>query len=167
MLPPFAVRLEPHDPYWAAGAEAEAARIRKAVGSAMHEVHHIGSTAIPDIAAKPILDLMGVAADLAALEEARPSLEGLGYVWHGEYGLPGRRFYTQSDAVTYERRVHPSAMPRAIRRSRASWPSAISSDWPELAAAYQCEKLRVALHPDDSRLPDLQGRVDQGSRPRR
>jgi GrpB-like predicted nucleotidyltransferase (UPF0157 family) len=106
MLPPYAVRLVPHDPKWAEQANREAARLIDAGDGAIIAVHHIGSTSIPDIVAKPIIDLMGIAPDLARLERARPRIEALGYAWHGEYGLEGRRFCTLTDAATGLRKMH-------------------------------------------------------------
>ena len=57
----------PHDPTWRAGFDAEAAALKAALGDMPLVLHHIGSTAIPGIHAKPIIDLLGEVDDLAAL----------------------------------------------------------------------------------------------------
>ena len=106
MLAPYAVRLAPYDPAWAEQAEREGARILAAVGPAIASIQHIGSTSIPGILAKPIIDLMGIGPDLEAIESARPALESIGYAWHGDYGLEGRRYCTLTDMTTGLRRFH-------------------------------------------------------------
>lgn len=106
MLPPYAVQLLPHDPLWAEQAEQEATRILRATFPAISTVDHVGSTSIPGILAKPIIDLMGIGQDLEGIEGARQQLEALGYAWHGEYGLEGRRYCTLTDGATGLRKFH-------------------------------------------------------------
>ena len=152
MLPPYAVRLLPHDPQWAEQASVEAARILKATWPAIVEMHHVGSTAIAGIAAKPIIDLVGVSPSLASLEAARPVIESLGYGWHGDYGVPGRRFCTLSDPKSGLRRFHLHCYAggdHSIRRHLAFRDYLRAR--PDQAEAYQLMKRGCAeKHPDDS-----------------
>lgn len=101
-----AVTLAPHDPQWAVLARAEAARMEAALGADLCTVHHIGSTSIPGLRAKPIVDLLPVLRDLEALDGAREAMESLGYSWLGENGLPGRRYCVFNDPVDGHRLVH-------------------------------------------------------------
>ena len=91
------VRMVPHDPNWRQEFRQEAGRISAAAGSNAVAVHHVGSTAIPGIYAKPVIDLLLVIQDLAALDEKQLEMEALGYEARGEYGIPGRRFFRRDD----------------------------------------------------------------------
>lgn len=152
MPAPIPVRLVPHDPRWAEQANAEATNIVRVSQFALVRVDHIGSTAIPGIAAKPVLDLLGVARSVAAWDLAATSLETIGYVSHGEYGLAGRRYFTLTDAATGCRRVQLhcyAAGDPAINRYLAFRDYLRAR--PEIALAYEHEKFRrAAIHPKDS-----------------
>lgn len=149
--PPVKVELQPHDPAWAQDAAREGAALTEALGPVLIGVHHIGSTSIPGIHAKPIIDLIPVATDLAALDACRETVEALGYEWWGEYGLPGRRYCRKSDPVTGRRLVHlhgyAQGSPEITRH--LAFRDYLTAR-PALAQAYDEEKARCRdLHPDD------------------
>jgi len=86
LLPPTrvdgSITLVPYDPAWAAEFKAQATRIRMALGSVAGGVAHVGSTAVPGLAAKPIIDINLLVPDSADEPTYVPALEALGYVLH-------------------------------------------------------------------------------------
>src|SRR5580698_4316073 len=90
------VVLAPYNPVWPEMAERYAEKL-KALGRVLVIVHHIGSTSVPGLAAKPIIDLMPLVTSLSDLDRERSPIETLGYCWHGELGITGRRYCTLSD----------------------------------------------------------------------
>jgi GrpB-like predicted nucleotidyltransferase (UPF0157 family) len=91
------VRVVPHDPRWRDAFEAEAGLVASALGDGAVAIHHVGSTAIPDIHAKPIIDLLVEVRDLAEADARSAAMESLGYQVMGEYGIPGRRYFRKDD----------------------------------------------------------------------
>jgi GrpB-like predicted nucleotidyltransferase (UPF0157 family) len=78
-----------YDPRWPGLFLQEAERIRAALGNRVRQLEHTGSTSVPGLAAKPIVDIALVVADSADEETYVPALEGAGYVlrirepeWH-------------------------------------------------------------------------------------
>lgn len=74
------VVLVDYDPEWPRLFEREETRIREALGDAALQVEHAGSTSIPGLAAKPIVDILLVVADSADEAAYVPALEAAGYV---------------------------------------------------------------------------------------
>lgn len=94
-----------YDPQWPSLFAQEAEAIRQAVGDTLVAVEHVGSTSIPGVAAKPIIDILVGVTTLAAGEQAAPALEALGYEYRGENGIPGRLFFRKG-LVQYRRTHH-------------------------------------------------------------
>lgn len=76
------VVLVEHDETWAAQFAQQESRIRDALGPVAIEVHHAGSTSVPGLAAKPVIDVVLVVADPAHEATYVPALEQAGYVLH-------------------------------------------------------------------------------------
>ena len=96
MLQPIPVIIAAYNPEWPRIAAVHVGRLR-VLGSTLVTVHHIGSTSVPGLIAKPIIDLMPIVTSLTSLEEQRQRVEALGYQWHGEFGIPARRYCTLAD----------------------------------------------------------------------
>ena len=73
------IRVVPYSKNWPDQYEVEKNLLAEALGDALVEAHHIGSTAVPGLAAVPVIDLMLVVDDLAALDAAQEALSRAGY----------------------------------------------------------------------------------------
>jgi GrpB-like predicted nucleotidyltransferase (UPF0157 family) len=90
------VRVVPYDVRWSSLFSAEASRLADAIASAglpALRFEHVGSTSVPGLAAKPILDIAAGRASGVAASVYVKVLEDSGYVYRGESGLPGREFF--------------------------------------------------------------------------
>ena len=86
------VQVVPYDPSWPSRYRREAALLREALGDCLVEIHHIGSTSVPGLWAKPIIDIRPVVTAVEEADRRRAALEALGYEYLGEFGIPGRRY---------------------------------------------------------------------------
>lgn len=100
-LQPNLVRLEPYDSSWPHRFAQEADALRLALAPHILQIEHIGSTAIPGLDAKPILDIAILIPSLNKLPELETALQKAGYTSKGEFGLPGRHFFTKGDPVCF------------------------------------------------------------------
>ena len=144
------VSMVPHNLAWRHEFQREAERVSAAVGSVAVTAYHVGSTAIPTVYAKPIIDILLVVQDLAALDEKQPEMEALGYEARGEYGIPGRRFFRRDDKHgdrTHQVHAFEDGSPQ-IARHLAFRDYMIAH--PETAQEYSDLKRELAAqHPND------------------
>jgi GrpB-like predicted nucleotidyltransferase (UPF0157 family) len=93
---PFTLVIADYDPAWPARFAELEARIRSALGEAALAVEHIGSTSVPRLAAKPIIDVLVVVADVVEESSYVPALEDAGFALrvreagHRMFRTPGR-----------------------------------------------------------------------------
>jgi len=134
-------RLVEYNPLWPRAFAEEAARIRAALGDLTLDIQHYGSTAIPGLRAKPIIDLMiGVAEIDHGLLFIEPMAK-LGYDYAGSQGIADHHIFGRGAARTHLAHV-------AIYQSEAWFRSLRFRDRlradPEARQAYEALKLRLA-----------------------
>lgn len=144
------VYLEPYDPRWPVEFARESARVASVLGDVLFAIHHIGSTAIPGIRAKPIIDILAVVSDVSALDGRVEKMESLGYEAMGEFGMVGRRYFRKDDAAgnrTHQIHAFQLGSPQ-IHRHLAF--RDFMRAHPDCAERYDTLKRRLAeLHPSD------------------
>jgi GrpB-like predicted nucleotidyltransferase (UPF0157 family) len=87
------------DPAWPEQYRDEAEVLSLRFSAAMIDVQHIGSTSVPGLIAKPVIDILLVVHDLAQVDAQADELRRAGYEYLGEHGMPGRRYLRRVDAA--------------------------------------------------------------------
>ncbi|MGW7066841.1 GrpB family protein [Streptomyces sp. NPDC054855] len=114
------IALRDYDPCWPLIFEWEAARIREHLGRLEHRLEHVGSTAVPDLPAKPVIDMLLIVPDSAADASYVPALEALGFElvirepdWYEHRVL--RKYDLDPSAATANLHVLSAGCPEADR----------------------------------------------------
>jgi GrpB-like predicted nucleotidyltransferase (UPF0157 family) len=100
---PRRIEVVPHEPEWSDVFREEAKELMAIFGDEMVAIHHIGSTAIPGICAKPIIDVLVEVQNIEKIDAFDRVMAEHGYLPKGDFGIPGRRFFIKG---TEERRTH-------------------------------------------------------------
>jgi GrpB-like predicted nucleotidyltransferase (UPF0157 family) len=95
------VRVVPYDPEWPRLFQTEARRLIACVAPHSIVLEHTGSTSVPGLAAKPVLDILAGLVEGAPIEAYVERLVGCGYVHRGEQGIPGREFFRRGEPRAY------------------------------------------------------------------
>lgn len=110
------IEIVAYNPEWPHSYEEEAAKIKELLGENCVTVHHIGSTAVPGLDAKPIIDIIVVVKNLLKLDHEQTKLQAFGYTPEGEHGIPFRRFFHKGlDIRTHNLHVYEEANPEIER----------------------------------------------------
>ena len=151
------VRLSEYDSAWERIFQAERARLAEVLGERAAAIEHIGSTSIPGLKAKPILD---IAVGLWTMEDAavlvRP-LEELGYVYRPKSGTPERLFFAKGPEERRTHYLHCEVYGSASWRGQLLFRDRLIQN-PQLRQAYQALKEQLAAQYPDDRQRYTQGK---------
>lgn len=141
------VVLAAHNSAWAKQFEDLAAQMKKACGDKLVTIHHIGSTSVPGLAAKPLIDMMPELRHHEDGPTLAPLLEPLGFLYFGAYGIEGRHFFRRKGDV--EVNVHMFETGHIEIERHVVFRDALRSD-SKLRDAYQSLKEELAARfPND------------------
>ncbi|MDW0115301.1 GrpB family protein [Sporosarcina saromensis] len=87
------VEVTPYSVKWKSDFETESKRLQAIFGAEVIDIHHIGSTSVCGLAAKPIIDIMPVVKDISLIDKYTDEMDRIGYEAKGENGIPGRRYF--------------------------------------------------------------------------
>jgi GrpB-like predicted nucleotidyltransferase (UPF0157 family) len=141
------VQVVPYDAEWPKLFRSESSRIAEAIKPLELRLEHTGSTAVPGLAAKPVLDILAGYTDPDQLAQLVSALQRAGYVHRGPQGIPEREFFRRGEPRAYH--VHLTLIGSRFWRDHLVFRDRLRED-PSVRDAYAALKLRLAAeHPRD------------------
>lgn len=106
------VEVSPYQVRWVSTFEEEADRLRQTFGDEVVDIHHIGSTSVPGLKAKPIVDILTIVKAIHRVDLYNDAMITLGYHPKGENGVIGRRYFEKGgDQRTHHLHVYQEGSP--------------------------------------------------------
>src|SRR5687768_3715158 len=136
------VFIAPYDPLWPREFDAEAARIERACRGLPLRLEHVGSTAVPGLAAKPIVDILAGVPPDAPRAPYVAAIRALGYGHKGSHGIPGRDYFQRGSPRTHH--VHLVSWTGAFWRDELLFRDHLRAH-PDVARDYEALKRELAI----------------------
>jgi GrpB-like predicted nucleotidyltransferase (UPF0157 family) len=154
-----AVRITDYDPAWPARADAELQRIGKALGEVAARLEHVGSTAVPGLAAKPILDLQLSVDAIEPRERYVGPLERLGYLFAPVPDSPDYHFFGKPPERPRTHHLHVCEVGSEHELRHVAVRDFLRTHADEAARYEALKRALVARYPQD-RLAYIEGKDD-------
>lgn len=151
---PDRVRLAAPTSLWAASFEREKASLKRALGASALAIEHVGSTSVPGLVAKPVVDIAVAVASFEGFARCVGHVEALGYAYRGEYGIARRHYFVKGTPRTHH--LH------ALEAGSANWANHLLfrdylRRYPETAARYADLKTALAHTHDRAAYTEAKG----------
>ncbi len=130
------VTVSPYREEWNTVFKLEKENIEETIGDCVQDIQHVGSTSIPGMSAKPVLDIAVAVRDFDEARVCIDPLGGIGYEYRGENGIPRRHFFRKGSPRSYH--VHMFEKK--------------SADWKEIILFRDCLRSNQGLADDYMRL---------------
>jgi GrpB-like predicted nucleotidyltransferase (UPF0157 family) len=154
-----AVWIVDYDPVWPELAAAEIGRVGEMLGEVAVRVEHVGSTAVPGLAAKPIVDLQVAVAALEPRSLYVGPLEGLGYLFAPDPESPDFHFFGKPTQRPRTFHLHVCLAGSADELRHLALRDFLCAHPDEVARYAALKREVVARHPED-RLAYIEGKAD-------
>ena len=144
------IEVVDYDPNWIKAFEDEASALTNVFAPRLLEIHHVGSTSVPNLAAKPIIDILVILDDTSDIDRFSPAMERLGYRVRGECldavipGTPGRFYFTKDTNGVRSHHAHVCAKGHQEIFDKLAFRDYLRAN-PDVATAYAELKRRESL----------------------
>lgn len=157
-LPSGTVVVAPYDDRWPGLYAAEARRIGEVLEAHGIELRleHTGSTAVPGLDAKPIIDILAGRSASSERDAVIRAIESAGYTYRGEQGIPGRDFFSRGDPRSYH--LHLTTMDSDFWRAHRGFRDFLRAH-PDVAAQYARLKHELAARFPRDREAYIEGKA--------
>ncbi|MCA1321687.1 GrpB family protein [Bacillus tianshenii] len=145
-----------HNPLWMEQFQTEKTLLKEIFGRSAVNIHHIGSTAIPSIKAKPIIDILIEVTSLSEVDMLNPELGKLGYEAKGENGIAERRYF-QKGGIKRSHHLHCFLSDHPEVKRHLNFRDYLIAN-PEKAMEYSGLKHRLSVENDGDREAYLKGK---------
>jgi GrpB-like predicted nucleotidyltransferase (UPF0157 family) len=144
------IEVVDYDSNWIGAFHTEAASLNQVFGERLLEIHHVGSTAVPGLCAKPIIDILVVLDNTGNISYFDPAMEAIGYRVRGECldalipGTPGRFYFSKETNGVRSHHLHACATGHSEIFDKLAFRDYLRID-EDVAAAYADLKRRAAI----------------------